>query len=112
MSPEEQTAVEDLLRHVGVQEAVFGGGYPEVERKICLFLPEFLAKEAGLDEAREACLAALDVEIPSLVSLGHRDYLGSLMGLGLTREKIGDILMTEKGCQVIVLKEVQPILES
>ena len=34
-------------------------------------------------------------------SLTHRDILGSLMGLGLTRGTIGDILMTDGGCQVL-----------
>ena len=34
------------------------------------------------------------------------------MGLGLTREKMGDILIAEEGCQVVLLREVLPILES
>ena len=34
--------------------------------------------------------------------LTHRDFLGSLMALGLTREKIGDILVESGGCQVLV----------
>ena len=29
--------------------------------------------------------------------LTHRDYLGSLMGLGIEREKLGDIIITEDG---------------
>ena len=45
--------------------------------------------------------------------LGHRDVLGALMGLGITREKLGDILFPEKGrCQVAVLREALPILLS
>jgi len=28
-------------------------------------------------------------------NFSHRDYLGSLMGLGIKREKIGDILVRE-----------------
>ena len=50
--------------------------------------------------------------MPAGAALTHRDYLGSLMGLGLTREKIGDILLTGTGAQVIVLAEVLPILLS
>lgn len=45
--------------------------------------------------------------------LSHRDILGSLMGLGLTREKLGDILLPgDRTCQVILLREVLPILLS
>ena len=41
------------------------------------------------------------------------DILGGLMGLGLTREKLGDILLPQPGiCQVIALREALPILLS
>ena len=43
----------------------------------------------------------------------HRDILGSLMGLGITRELVGDILLPRPGlCQVAVLREAAPILLS
>jgi RNA-binding protein YlmH len=31
------------------------------------------------------------------VSLTHRDYLGALMGCGIKREKIGDIIVSGAG---------------
>ena len=34
------------------------------------------------------------------------------MGLGITREKLGDILVGEGACQVLVLRETLPILLS
>ncbi|MHB8918997.1 MAG: YlmH family RNA-binding protein [Desulfocucumaceae bacterium] len=37
---------------------------------------------------------------------GHRDYLGSLLGLGLKREKMGDILVNEGGAHAVVAAEV------
>ena len=52
------------------------------------------------------------METPPGAGLTHRDYLGSLMGLGLTREKLGDILLSQQGAQVVVLREVLPILLS
>ncbi len=39
-------------------------------------------------------------------SVTHRDYLGSLMGLGIKREKIGDIFVHESFCQVIVSSDI------
>ena len=35
-------------------------------------------------------------------SISHKDYLGSLLSLGIKREKIGDIIIHENFCQVIV----------
>jgi len=39
-------------------------------------------------------------------NFSHRDYLGSLMGLGIKREKIGDILVREDFAFVVVLKDI------
>ena len=43
-------------------------------------------------------------------NLTHRDYLGSLMGLGLRRDGIGDILVGDHGADILVLKEIAPYL--
>ena len=49
---------------------------------------------------------------PREVQLSHRDILGGLMGLGLDREKLGDILILPGKCQVLALTECVPILLS
>ena len=41
----------------------------------------------------------------------HRDFLGAVLGTGLVRDKIGDILVSgERGAQVIVVPEVVEFL--
>ena len=42
--------------------------------------------------------------------LTHGDYLGALMGLGVRRSVIGDILVSENGADIIVLKEMADYL--
>ena len=44
--------------------------------------------------------------------LTHRDFLGSLMGLGLTRGTIGDRLVTDTRCQVLALPKTADFLLS
>ncbi len=39
-------------------------------------------------------------------SISHKDYLGSLMNLGIKREKVGDIIIHENFCQVIVSSDI------
>lgn len=106
LSPEEQVAAQDMLAQLPPAGALFTGGYEDAERKVCLFLPDWL------DELPQDALCVVQATIPPLAKLGHRDYLGALMGLGITREKLGDILLLEDGCQLIALPEVQPILLS
>lgn len=39
-------------------------------------------------------------------SVSHRDYLGSILGLGIKIEKLGDILVHEDYCQIIVSSDM------
>ena len=44
--------------------------------------------------------------------LSHRDFLGSLMGMGIVREKVGDILVSPESADLIVLDTVAEFLLS
>ena len=97
LSPQEQAAATRLLNALGQREGyAFWGGYEGAERQRLLFLPDWMN---GPDDST---IAALRAVCRSGVTLTHRDFLGSLMALGLTREKIGDILVESGGCQVLV----------
>ena len=39
-------------------------------------------------------------------SISHRDYLGALLNLGIKREKIGDIIIHDNFCQVVVSEDI------
>ena len=112
LSPGERGAVEDLLRLCGPGRSLFWGGYPDAERTACVFLPDWQEPEDVTGDP-EGPVAAVEGVFPQNADLGHRDVLGALMGLGHTREKLGDILFPEKGrCQVAVLRQTLPILLS
>ena len=44
--------------------------------------------------------------------LNHRDFLGSLMGMGIVREKLGDILVSSDSADILVLETVEDFLLS
>lgn len=112
LSPGEQAAVTDLLNAWGRPRHLFWGGFPGAERALCAFLPDWQEEDDLLLDP-EGPLAALEAAFPPGSQLSHRDILGSLMGLGLTREKLGDILLPGDGaCQVVLLREALPILLS
>ena len=111
LSPGEQASVQDLLDAWGHPRCVWTGGYEGAERQVCRFLPDWQEPEDALADP-EGPLAALEALFPRDSSLSHRDILGGLMGLGLTREQLGDILMEDGRCQVVVLREALPILLS
>lgn len=112
LSPGEQASVADLLNAWGRPRHLFWGGYPDSERNICLFLAGWQEEDAVRADP-EGPLSAVQAKFPAGASLTHRDILGSLMGLGLTREVLGDILLPQPGlCQVVALREAVPILLS
>lgn len=96
LSPQEQASAQRLLHMLGVQDGyVFFGGYDGAERQRLFFLPDWA------EEPEPDAVMAVAASWYGGDSLTHRDILGSLMGLGLTRGTIGDILMTDGGCQVL-----------
>ncbi len=73
------------------------GGYDDAERVFAAFYAEYC--EPTDDDYP---IVSLTLTSRSSVALTHRDYLGSLMSLGITRESVGDILI-EAGRAVIFL---------
>ena len=92
LSPGEQASVTDLLNAWGRPRHLFFGGYEGAERAVCAFLPDWQEESDFL----------ADPEGP----------VAALMGLGITREKLGDILLDHGRCQVLVLRDALPILLS
>lgn len=83
---------------------VFYGGYENAERTVAVFLPDYAEKS-------DCELSVIRIKTPAGGRmLTHRDYLGSLIGLGLKREKIGDILTYENGADIIILDEVKDFI--
>jgi RNA-binding protein YlmH len=107
LSPAQWTAVTQLTEQVGGAELLTLGGYPEAERRRCLFLPDYLPREAV---APEDYISALRLTWYAPHSLSHRDLLGSLMGLGLKREGLGDLLVSEGSCDLLLLPELSPFV--
>ena len=110
LSPAQRAALEPLLAASGHPRHLFHGGYEGAERTICVFLPDWQERS---DWPPEEELAAIEAAYPPTgADLTHRDLLGGLMGIGLTRERVGDILVGETAAQIVCLKEAAPIILS
>lgn len=85
---------QDLAQAAAVNETGaawhFDGGYEEAERKRLLIYPDWELQP----DARIICLCIRHKEFREL-SLGHRDYLGAILNLGIKRERLGDIVVQE-----------------
>ena len=88
LSDREQALAQAALSKAGCSCWRLEGGYPEAERKIAAIEPEDAWTDSPLACVRLDCRAAPGADLPA-----HRDYLGSLMGLALKREALGDIVL-------------------
>lgn len=88
------------------------GGYPDAERRKIYILPDYMSggMEADADIERfleefgfSANITALRVTGSGYRKLSHRDFLGSVLGLGIERAVVGDILITDDGGREAVI---------
>ncbi len=107
LNPHERILIQKNIKPPIGMEVIFDGGVPEAERTLMVCLPEYV--EANQEEY----ITLLECTGRDIATLNHRDFLGSLMGLGITREKIGDILVgSEKTYLFIKPDIVEYVLEN
>lgn len=78
------------------------GGYEESERRLVYIYPFYMEYEDI-----QVNLKFVQIEGNfKFKSISHKDYLGALLSLGIKREKIGDIIIHENFCQIIVSNDI------
>lgn len=89
---------------------IFFGGYPTAERQMAVFLPDALCLRKDVfpgNDGEDADGLYAFFPITTLMieqadrrfsdKMNHRDVLGSIMGTGIKRSVIGDIIISEDG---------------
>lgn len=97
--PPEVVQVMGELRYV---EHITWGGFEEAERKIIFIGVEHLEE---LENQINDFITVLRVEDMN-GTLTHRAVLGSVLGLGIKREMLGDIVVQNNLCDIIISKTV------
>ncbi len=108
LTPAERFRLERWAKTQPGCRMVFSGGHPDCERTVGFFLPDYLEEEwLPLDEH----IRAFELSAP-FGSPGHRDYLGALLGMGIGRERLGDIWVKENTAVIFCLPGVEKHLLS
>lgn len=94
----------------------FYGGYPDAQRCVAIFFPDYV--DFGSTDIHDflkdnndfnpLCIIRFSKDKFSQIS--HRDYLGAIMGLGIERSTVGDIIVGNASCDVIALKSMAPYI--
>lgn len=118
LTPAQRAGAEQIARAEHLYPGCFFyGGYPDAERTVCILAPDYI--EVGdateLDtyfrqDPEDCPLCVIRAHKDAFSTLTHRDYLGALLGLGIKREMIGDLLVSEDGCDILSLRQIAPYL--
>ena len=97
LTAEQAVAVSARLKNRGVKFGLFGG-YEGASRVVLGCFPDWADEKYPI--------SAVTFTYRKSDSLSHRDFLGSLMGLGITRESVGDILVGDGKTVVFLLNDI------
>lgn len=102
----QENVIRKELEHIKEKNFIFAGGYNEAESKILILYPDKLTEDIVLKSISEI-IVAIKIILPNEQKgkYEHKDYLGTVMQFGLTRERFGDILVYEDCAYIIILKE-------
>ena len=108
LSPAEGAFLSKELAFSGIPH-FFDGAYGEAERKMCLFMPPYMEQADALSDESNP-LRILEIKNKAKEELSHRDYLGALLALGITRDVLGDILVKGDTAYLICHEDILPYL--
>lgn len=97
-----QIKIENLVKRAG-EPYLFWGGTQNAARKMLCIYPDYV-EESEIEWPIVASVFLKDF------SLDHRNVLGELMHLGITRECIGDIYVGEDEVQIIFVERLQDFI--
>lgn len=108
LDPRQQQIIAIVIGQDADVHYSFHGGSSHAERKRLLLYPSYFVPETD-----DYQLAAYQIHYPQkFVELSHRELLGSLMSLGLKRDKFGDIYIQDENIQILVASEVNSFVEA
>ena len=105
----EISIAQKALKEEKINNYVLYSGKEEADRKLIIFYPEKFTIDM-VEKNYEKILSVIRIELPNNINYEHREFLSGLMKLGIKREKIGDIIVTDNGADIIILSEIASIL--
>ena len=97
---------QEILKQEGISEGILFGGYEGAERKLFGVFPDWV----------EPCdcdfpITALRFTKKYEKELNHRHFLGTILSLGIERNKVGDILPDDSGATIFVLGDIAEFIK-
>lgn len=109
LDPRQQQLVHAQANHHGRVKVRMFGGFLSAERVRACFS---LDSAQVTDEAFSLALLIIVPQRNMAMGLDHGDYLGAMLGIGIKREKVGDLLVFADRAYAVVAEELVPLFRS
>lgn len=103
LDPRQAFILQSLVNRSGEVNLLLDGGYEQAERKRAIVAPDYM--QLGKEEA-EIGLLSIRSDDSRFSQLDHGDFLGALLGLGMKRDKVGDIHVNGTECHCLIAQEI------
>ncbi|MBN3525976.1 RNA-binding protein [Paenibacillus apiarius] len=109
MDPRQAFIVSTLVNREPDVQLLLEGGYEQAERKRALIAPDYVYAEG-----EEMGIAVMEITSSDRKwdELEHGDFLGAVLGLGIKRDKIGDIHISEDRCHMLITEDIASFLDT
>jgi RNA-binding protein YlmH len=108
LDPRQQQILQTVLGNDEEISLYMFGGDETAERKRAILCPDYYSPAE-----EDYQMALFEIAYPKkFLNIDHRQVLGTLMSLGLKREKFGDIIISEEHTQFIAAAEIEAYLLS
>lgn len=107
LDPRQLQIVQNIATRYDVVLRV-SGGYEGAERCRAMIAPSY---RYIADEPDLISLLQINLEADQAHSLDHGDFLGALLGLGIKRDRIGDLHIHERYCHCIVTDSIADYIQ-
>ena len=107
LNPHQRNVALSLIKQINGINYLEEGGYKKAERKRILVFPDYL-----FPDHIESSISIIKVEGNfNFKEVTHKDFLGAILGLGIKREMVGDILVHDEYAQMIIAEEIFDFVE-
>lgn len=98
---------QDVMIKNGISDYFFWGGYEGATRVMLCVYPQYMKPENS-----DFPMSCVNLKFRTIDELSHRDFLGSLMALGIKRDVIGDIVVGEGIASFFVKSDLEQYVKT
>ena len=101
-----------FMQKNNLKNYVLYGGFEDAERNILIVYPENYTIEM-VEKNYSKIIKVIRITLPEEEKgkYSHRNYLGGIVKIGMKREKVGDILVSDEGADILVKEETAESLK-